>query len=102
MQEGCVLEIPRAGNEYLFQMLAETNIMTFQELGVKRIVASCLTVCILGKEYSDYGADELEVFHHTEIMAKLQEEGKLPDFDKEGKSITFHDPCYLGRIGDED
>ena len=102
MQEGCSGDpARRAGNEYLFQMLAETNIMTFQELGVKRIVASC-PHCFhtLGKEYSDYGADELEVFHHTEIMAKLQEEGKLPDFDKEGKSITFHDPCYLGRIGD--
>ena len=102
MQEGCSGDpARRAGNEYLFQMLAETNIMTFQELGVKRIVASC-PHCFhtLGKEYSDYGADELEVFHHTEIMAKLQEEGKLPDFDKEGKSITCHDPCYLGRIGD--
>jgi Fe-S oxidoreductase len=102
MQEGCSGDpARRAGNEYLFQMLAETNIMTFQELGVKRIVASC-PHCFhtLGKEYSDYGADELEVFHHTEIMAKLQEEGKLPEFDKEGKSITFHDPCYLGRIGD--
>ena len=102
MQEGCSGDpARRAGNEYLFQMLAETNITTFQELGVKRIVASC-PHCFhtLGKEYADYGADELEVFHHTEIMAKLQEEGKLPEFDKEGTSITYHDPCYLGRIGD--
>jgi Fe-S oxidoreductase len=102
MEEGCSGDpARRAGNEYLFQMLAETNISTFQELGVKRIVASC-PHCFhtLGKEYGDYGADELEVFHHTEIMAKLQKEGKLPDLDKNGKSITYHDPCYLGRMGD--
>ena len=100
MQEGCSGDpARRAGNEYLFQMLAETNMMTFQELGVKRIVASC-PHCFhtLGKEYGDYGGDELEVFHHSEILAKLQEEGKLPNVSTE-ESVTFHDPCYLGRIG---
>ncbi len=101
MQEGCSGDpARRAGNEYLFQMLAETNMMTFQELGVKRIVASC-PHCFhtLGKEYGDYGGEELEVFHHTEILAKLQEEGKLPQVEKNDRSVTFHDPCYLGRIG---
>ena len=100
MQEGCSGDpARRAGNEYLFQMLAETNMMTFQELGVKRIIASC-PHCFhtLGKEYADYGGDELEVLHHSEILAKLQEEGKLPNVSK-NESITFHDPCYLGRIG---
>ena len=99
MQEGCSGDpARRAGNEYLFQMLAETNLMTFQELGVKRIIASC-PHCFhtLGKEYGDYGGEELEVFHHSEILAKLQEEGKLPEVEKNGRSITFHDPCYLGR-----
>ena len=101
MQEGCSGDpARRAGNEFLFQMLAETNMMTFQELGVKRIVASC-PHCFhtLGKEYGDYGGDELEVFHHSEILAKLQEEGKLPQVEKNDRSVTFHDPCYLGRIG---
>jgi Fe-S oxidoreductase len=81
-------------------MLAETNMMTFQELGVKRIIASC-PHCFhtLGKEYGDYGGEDLEVFHHSEILAKLQEEGRLPRVEKNGQSITFHDPCYLGRIG---
>ncbi|MDG1540398.1 MAG: (Fe-S)-binding protein [Candidatus Thalassarchaeaceae archaeon] len=101
MQEGCSGDpARRAGNEYLFQMLAETNMMTFQELGVKRIIASC-PHCFhtLGKEYGDYGGEDLEVFHHSEILAKLQEEGSLPRVEKNGQSITFHDPCYLGRIG---
>tara|TARA_B100000575_G_C23097162_1_gene632829 strand:- start:611 stop:1702 length:1092 start_codon:yes stop_codon:yes gene_type:complete len=101
MQEGCSGDpARRAGNEYLFQMLAETNMMTFQELGVKRIIASC-PHCFhtLGKEYADYGGDELEVFHHSEILAKLQEESRLPEVEKNGRSVTFHDPCYLGRIG---
>ena len=101
MQEGCSGDpARRAGNEFLFQMLAETNMMTFQELGVKRIVASC-PHCFhtLGKEYGDYGGDELEVFHHSEILAKLQEEGKLPQVEKNDRSMTFHAPCYLGRIG---
>ena len=105
MQEGCSGDpARRAGNEYLFQMLAETNMMTFQELGVKRIIASC-PHCFhaLGKEYADYGGDQLEVFHHSEILAELQVEGKLPYFNEvatsKGRSITYHDPCYLGRIG---
>ena len=102
MQEGCSGDAARRmGNEYLFQMLAETNMMTFQELGVKRIVASC-PHCFhtLGKEYGDFGGDELEVFHHSEILALLQSEGKLPDVEKDGdRKVTFHDPCYLGRIG---
>ncbi|MEC7686463.1 MAG: (Fe-S)-binding protein, partial [Candidatus Thermoplasmatota archaeon] len=101
MQEGCSGDpARRAGNEFLFQMLAEANMMTFQELGVKRIIASC-PHCFhtLGKEYADYGGDRLEVYHHSEILAKLQDEGKLPQAKKNGRSITFHDPCYLGRIG---
>ena len=101
MQEGCSGDpARRAGNEYLFQMLAETNMMTFEELGVKRIVASC-PHCFhtLGKEYADYGADQLEVLHHSEVIAKLQDEGKLPNRIKNGRNITYHDPCYLGRIG---
>jgi len=102
MQEGCSGDAARrAGNEYLFQMLAEMNMATFQELGVKKVVASC-PHCFhtLGTEYADYGGDELEVIHHSQMIAELQESQKLPSPSHDGK-ITFHDPCYLGRIGGE-
>ena len=100
MQEGCTGDAARrAGNEYLFQMLAETNLSTFEEIGVKKIVASC-PHCFhtLGKEYKDYGGEDIEVMHHSQLINHLQSEGKLPQPKHDG-SITFHDPCYLGRIG---
>jgi Fe-S oxidoreductase len=94
------------GNEYLFQMMAEMNVMSFQEMGIKKIIASC-PHCFhtLGKEYKDFGGDELEVVHHSQIIAELQSSGKLPAMNKSGNDslgkVTFHDPCYLGRIGGE-
>ncbi|HJM87927.1 MAG TPA: (Fe-S)-binding protein, partial [Candidatus Thalassarchaeaceae archaeon] len=68
--------------------------------GVKKIIASC-PHCFhtLGKEYADYGGDQLEVLHHSEVIAKLQDDGKLPNRIKNERDITYHDPCYLGRIG---
>ena len=102
MQEGCTGDpARRAGNEYLFQMLAETNLATFEEIGVKKIVASC-PHCFhtLGKEYKDYGGEDIEVMHHSQLIAHLQAKGELPEPQQNG-SVTFHDPCYLGRIGGE-
>jgi len=102
MQEGCSGDAARrAGNEYLFQMLAETNLSTFEEIGVKKIVASC-PHCFhtLGNEYKDFGGDDIEVMHHSQLINHLQKEGKLPEPSHDG-NITYHDPCYLGRIGGE-
>ena len=102
MQEGCSGDAARrAGNEYLFQMLAETNLATFEEIGVKKIVSSC-PHCFhtLGTEYKDFGGQDIEVMHHSQLINHLQQEGKLPEPSHDG-NITYHDPCYLGRIGGE-
>jgi Fe-S oxidoreductase len=91
----------RAGNEFVFQGLAQQNVETFKEFKVKKVVSTCAH-CFntLRNEYKDFGI-ELEVVHHTQLLNRLVREGKLTPV-KEGagaakRSITYHDPCYLGR-----
>ncbi len=89
----------RAGNEMLFQMQAMTNIEIFKMYEIKKIIAICPHCFnILKNEYPDLGA-EFEVVHYTEFLAEMIKSGKLKtDKSKlEGKTVTFHDPCYLGR-----
>ena len=91
----------RAGNEFVFQGLAQQNVETFKEYKVKKVVSTCAH-CFntLKNEYKDFGV-ELEVVHHTQLLNRLVREGKLtPVKDGAGaakRSITYHDPCYLGR-----
>jgi heterodisulfide reductase subunit D len=89
----------RAGNEFLFQMQAMTNIQVMNGYGVQRIVTTC-PHCFntLKNEYPELGG-KYEVIHHTSFLKKLLEEGKLSleGGSFRGKRITFHDPCYLGR-----
>lgn len=87
----------RLGNEYLFQTLAQQNVATLNGYGVKRIVTNC-PHCFntLMNEYPDFGG-RYEVMHGTELVAKLIEEGRLALSSRIEKSISFHDPCYLGR-----
>ena len=91
----------RAGNEFVFQGLAMQNVETFKEYKVKKVVSTCAH-CFntLKNEYKDFGI-ELEVVHHTQLLNRLVREGKLtPIKDGAGaakRSITYHDPCYLGR-----
>ena len=100
-EEGCSGDpAKRAGNEFLFQMQAMTNIQVLNGYNIKKIVTSC-PHCFntLKNEYPDLGAD-FEVVHHTQLINQLIREGRLllkGGGSFEGKKITFHDPCYLGR-----
>jgi len=90
----------RAGNEVLFQMLAAQNVETLGEVGATRIVVTCAH-CFntLANEYPQIGGN-YEVIHHTQLLNRLVREGRLTPVEpppEERRTITFHDPCYLGR-----
>jgi Fe-S oxidoreductase len=90
----------RAGNEFLFQMMAYNNIQILNGYGIKKIVTAC-PHCFntLKNEYPDLGGN-YEVMHHTTFLQQLIDEGKIRLKDSnsfKGKRITYHDSCYLGR-----
>ncbi|WP_425287324.1 (Fe-S)-binding protein [Lutimonas vermicola] len=89
----------RAGNEFLFQMQAVTNIEILNAYEIKKIVTTC-PHCFntLKNEYPELGGS-YEVMHHTEFLKSLLDEGRISIEGGKyaGKRITFHDPCYLGR-----
>ncbi|MGI5153865.1 (Fe-S)-binding protein [Microbispora sp. CA-102843] len=87
----------RLGMEFLFNMLAQQNIETLNEAGVKKIVATC-PHCFntLANEYPQLGGT-YEVVHHTQLLAHLVEEGRLTPINPIEEKITYHDPCFLGR-----
>ena len=91
----------RIGNEFLFEMLAKGNVETFSKYGVKKIVTSC-PHCFntFRNEYPQFGGD-YEVFHHSQFLASLVEEGRLEPKATAERTVTFHDPCYLGRYNGE-
>jgi Fe-S oxidoreductase len=91
----------RMGNEYLAQTLMAENIATLNGYGVKRIVVTC-PHCLqsLGKEYKQLGGD-FEVIHHSTLLAELIQNGKLRIAKERQATLTFHDPCYLGRYQEE-
>lgn len=89
----------RAGNEFLFQMQAVTNIEVLNAYEIKTIVTTC-PHCFntLKNEYPSLGGN-YDVLHHTQFLRNLLKEGRLTieGGQFKGKRITFHDPCYLGR-----
>jgi Fe-S oxidoreductase/nitrate reductase gamma subunit len=87
----------RLGNEYLYQTLAAHNIETFNRYGVKKIICICPHGynCIKN-EYPQMGG-HYEVYHSSEILARLIAEGKLRINQKADKRISYHDSCFLGR-----
>ena len=93
----------RAGNEYLYQMLAEENVATLssahEEHGISTIVATC-PHCFntIRNEYPQFGLGGIEVVHHTQFLARLIDEGRLePRYGEGARDVAFHDACYLGR-----
>ena len=89
----------RAGNEYLFFELGSANVEMLNEVAPKRIVATC-PHCLhtLKNEYPQFGGN-YEVIHHTELINELIAQGKI-EMDADAETVTFHDPCYLGRQND--
>ena len=92
----------RSGNEFVFQQLAMQNAETLKEAGATRVVATCAH-CFntLTNEYGAIGV-QLEVVHHTQLLNRLVRDGRLTpvapaDTSVAGRTITYHDPCFLGR-----
>ncbi len=90
----------RAGNEYLFEILAKGNVEILNGYNVKRIVTTC-PHCYntLKNEYGDFGGN-YEVVHHTELFARLIREGRLTPRKPVATQLAYHDACYLGRHND--
>jgi Fe-S oxidoreductase len=90
----------RLGNEYLFQEMAKANIETLDEVGARKIVASC-PHCFntISNEYPQLGGN-YEVVHHSQLLSRLVADGKLSPRDPVQAKLTYHDPCYLGRHND--
>ena len=87
----------RIGNEFVYSMLAQQNIETLNEAAPKTIVASC-PHCFntIANEYPQLGGT-YEVIHHTQLLARLVEQGKLTPTERVEEKLTYHDPCFLGR-----
>jgi Fe-S oxidoreductase len=87
----------RIGNEFVYSMLAQQNIETLNEAAPRTIVASC-PHCFntIANEYPQLGGN-YEVIHHTQLLARLVEQGKLTPTQRVEEKLTYHDPCFLGR-----
>lgn len=93
----------RAGNEFLFQMMAYQNIQVLNGYGIKKIVTTCPHCFnMLKNEYPELGGN-YEVIHHTSLLQELIDKGRIKMKEAgtfKGKKISYHDSCYLGRAND--
>ena len=97
-QENCCGEsIRKTGNEQLFKHLAKENIKNFIDRGVKKIlVSSPHCYHTFKNEYPEFSVN-FEIVHISQFLSELMKEGRLEPVREYGKTITYHDPCYLGR-----
>jgi len=100
-EEACTGDpVRRAGNEFLFQMMAYQNIQLLNNYGIKKIVTTCPHCFnIFRNEYPALGG-QYEVIHHTVLLQQLLDEGRIRLKEGgpfKGKRIAYHDSCYLGR-----
>ena len=90
----------RAGNEFVFQMMAQSNIQVLNGYGIKKIVTACPHCFnIIKNEYAELGGN-YEVIHHSTFLQQLIDSGRIKVKEGgsfKGKKITYHDSCYLGR-----
>jgi Fe-S oxidoreductase len=101
VEEKCCGETARRiGNEYLFQSMAAELVEIINGYGVKKIIATCPHgYNCLKNEYPQFGGN-WEVYHHSEFLVKLLEEGRLKVVEGMDRNLAFHDSCYLGRYND--
>ncbi len=98
-REGCTGDpARRIGNEYLFQEIAKENIATLRDVKVRTVITNC-PHCFntIFNEYPDLAEEQFDVIHHTQLLAKLIDEGRLTLRDDVEGLLSYHDPCYLGR-----
>ena len=101
VEEKCTGDFARkVGNEMLFQMLAQENIETLNGYNVKKIIAAC-PHCLntLKHDYPQLGGN-YQLIHHSEFIEQLIKEGKIKLNQSMKGTVTYHDPCYLGRYND--
>jgi len=91
----CGNEVRRMGEEGLFEMLVEENGELFRSTGASRLVTTSPHCFNTFK--NEYGLDGIEVLHYTQLIAELIEQGRLDFSNKVEKTVTYHDPCFLGK-----
>jgi Fe-S oxidoreductase len=91
----CGNEVRRMGEVGLFEMLVEENGEMIRNVGARQVVTTSPHCFNTFK--NEYGLDEMEILHYTQLLARLIEDGQLTFEGEVNKKVTYHDPCFLGK-----